>query len=70
MTFGLKKVKITMIKCIGGGALAIKFTPQQREETMDAIEKALNRGRTSEARVKIEDNKLVVFQIDQKIVSA
>lgn len=69
LTFRREKVKIRMSKCIGGGAVAIKFTPQQREATMDKIERALSNGRAAEAWVKIEKGEVVVLQVDKKRVA-
>lgn len=69
LTFCAKKGKIKQEKCIGGGTVSIKFTPKQREATMDKIERALNNGRAAEAWVKVENGEAVVLQVDKKRVT-
>lgn len=45
--------------------MAVKLTPRH----IEAIEKALNHGRATEAMVKVENNKIVVLRIDKKLVA-
>lgn len=49
--------------------MSVKLTPQQREATMDKIERALSNGRAGEAWVKIEKGEVVVLQVDKKRVA-
>ena len=45
--------------------MAVKLTPRD----VEAIEKALNRGRVSEAVVKVENGKAVIIQVERKKIS-
>lgn len=49
--------------------MSVKLTHQQREATMDKIERALSNGRAAEAWVKIEKGEVVVLQVDKKRVA-